>query len=330
MILEFTRRGLLAATAGFTLIRAASAQPAQELTIGLSSTSFGTAGARLAKELGLFAKQGLDARFVVMESGNAATTAIISGSLNVVLSGPGELVVAQARGQKVVNVANTFGGASASLVLDKGVASKFGVRPNAAIDDRLKALDGLVLASTTATSSSTVSYNGAAKAAGANVRFVYMAQPAMAAALERGAIQGYVAGAPFWAVPVVKGKGVLWISGPKGDLPPEHTPASAGNMQTMRGFAEANPELVQKLVSVFAELAKFIDEHPEEARAGLARVYPELDAETITLLFDSEKSGWKARPLTPSDIRKEIAFVKASGNPLPQIDQIDPASMLFP
>jgi ABC-type nitrate/sulfonate/bicarbonate transport system substrate-binding protein len=330
MSILFTRRDCLVAAASLAMSGAASAQGLQEVTIGLSSLSFGTAGARMAKNMGLFEKHGLDAKFVLLETANAATTALISGSLKVSLSGSGELVAAQARGIKVVAIANTFAGLSASIVLAKSVADRLGVKRDAPVAERLKALDGLLIGSTTATSTATVSYRNAARAVGVNLRFSYMAQPAMPAALESGAIQAYSAAAPFWALPVVKGVGVLWIAGPKGELPAEHNPASAGNMQTMRAYAEANPDLVRRLAAVFADLVKAIEERPAAVRAELAKLYPDLDAATLDLLFASEAIGWKAMPLTPADMVKEIEYVKSGGAQLPLIDQIDPKAMLFP
>jgi hypothetical protein len=118
-----TARALLALA---MLALAAPARAAEPVAfpIGLGSASFATAAARIAGELGLFLKHGLAARFIVMDSASAATTALIASSVSGAVSGPGELVVAQARGQKVVLVANTYAGLSGSLVLSKAVAER--------------------------------------------------------------------------------------------------------------------------------------------------------------------------------------------------------------
>jgi ABC-type nitrate/sulfonate/bicarbonate transport system substrate-binding protein len=308
----------------------ASAQPLRDTSIGLSSASFGTAGARVAKEMGLYEKHGLNPKFVIMDSGNASATALISRSVEFALSGSGELIAAQARGQKVVVIANTYGGSGGTLVLSKTVAEKLGVLSTAPVAERLKALDGLLIGSTSATAGYTTSIRRAAEDAGAKVRFTYMSQPAMAAALESGAIQSYIASAPFWAPPVVRGLGVVWISAPMGELPPEYTPASSGSLQTMREFAEANPELMKSLAAVFTDLNKEIEHHPAEVKAAIAKLYPDLDAPTLDLLFASESRAWSTKPLTANDMAHEIAFVKASGVQLPQIDSVDPTSLLFP
>jgi ABC-type nitrate/sulfonate/bicarbonate transport system substrate-binding protein len=308
----------------------AFAEQARDVSMGLASTSFATAPARIAKELGLYEKHGLEPRFTVMDNASAATTALISRSVNAALSGPGELVIAQARGQKVVVLANIYAGLSGSLVLSKSVADKLGTAPSAPIAERLKALDGLVIASPSATGAYTVALRGAAKSAGANIRFTYMALAAMPAALESGAVQGFIAGAPFWAFPIRKGSGILWISGPKAELPPENMPASSANLQVFSDFAAANPDWAKSLATVFTDLATAIDERPADVKAAVAKLYPDLDPGTVDLLFAAEAAAWKTKPATPADMARDIAFVKSIGTPIPQIDSIDPASMIYP
>ncbi len=101
-------------------------------------------------------------------------------------------------------------------------------------------------------------------------------------------------------------------------------------LQTLRPFAEANPDLIKSVVAVFADLAKAVEERPAEVKAAVARLYPDLDAATLDILFAAESLGWKGNKPTAKDIAREITFVKATGMQLPQIDSLDPASMLFP
>jgi ABC-type nitrate/sulfonate/bicarbonate transport system substrate-binding protein len=308
----------------------ATAQAPRDITIGLASASLAVAPARLAQEMGIYEKHGLKAKFVTLDSANMATTALISKSFEVVVSGPGELVAAQGRGQKVVLITNLYGGFGATLVLPKGVADKLTVPSTAPASDRLKALDGLLIATNSATSAYTVALKAATEATKTNVRFTYMSQPAMIVALDSGAIQGFFTGAPFWAFPVVKGAGVAYLSGPKGDLPSNFVSASSGGLHAMRDFAEANPALMKKLVAVFDDFKKTLDERPADVRAALAKLYPDLDPAAMDLLLSSELlTAWRTKPPTAQDMAREIAFVKLSGAQLPQIDTLDPASLIF-
>jgi len=329
MRIAWKRRDFLVGAAIFAVASQAESQTLRQVSIGLSSTSLGTAAPRIANELALFAKHGLDPKFIVLDSANAAIGALISGSLKVVLSGPTELIAAQARGQNVVAIATTYRGLGQCLVLAKAVADKLGVSPTAAVTERLKAINGLLLGAPSATSIATIALKGAANAAGASVRFTYMDQPTMVAALQSGAVQGYIASAPFWAFPVTKGTGVLWINGPAGEFPVQYAPANTGHLEMMRGFAEANRDLVQGIAAVLADFVEALDDHPAEVKAAVAKLYPDLDAGTLDLLFASESLGWKAKPPTAADFAHDIAFLKSSGVLLPRIDSLDPASMVF-
>jgi ABC-type nitrate/sulfonate/bicarbonate transport system substrate-binding protein len=325
------RQRVLAASIMASALVASTTAPAtslQEVTIGLASGSMAVAGPRIASELGLFEKHGLAAKFVVMDSSSAALTALISGSFKIINSGVPELIVAQSRGQKIVAIVNTYAGFATSLVLAKSVADKLAVSPTAPLKDRLKALDGVIVASTSATAVGTVAFKGAAQAAGANVRFAYMAQSAMPAAIDSGAVQGFTSSAPYWAIPVSKGMGVLWLSGPKGEFPAEFTPGLTAQLQMTREYAEANPALIKNLLAVFADLTGMIDERPADVKAAVAKLYPELDPATLELLFATESLGWKGKPLTVKEMEHEVAIVKSTGV-LPQVERVDAAAMVL-
>ena len=60
-----------------------------------------------------------------------------------------------------------------------------------------------------------------------------------------------------------------------------------------------------------------VRERPTEVKAAIAKIYPDLTRESLDLLFSSESLAWGATPLTPDDIRHEIAFVKSTGAQLP-------------
>lgn len=322
------RRTILAAVA--CLMAGGAQAQMRDLAIPISSTSFGTAAIRVAKELGLFEKQGINARFVTMDSSSAAMTALISGSSEVVLSGPGEMIAARARNQPIVAVVDCYRGFAAALVLRKDIAEKFASAAAGPPAAKLKALDGLTIASPSATSAYTVAFRGAADAQGAKIKFTYMAQPTMAAALAAKAIDGYIAGAPFWGEPVTRGTGALWLSGPRGDLPPQNMPYSSVSLQVMKAFADANLPLMKSLQAVLADLGATIDKNPGAVKAAVRKLYPELDEAAVDLYLTTEMQAWKTRPFTATDFRQEIDFVKSTGADLPNVDSIDPASLFVP
>jgi len=322
-------KGLLVCSAVLSAAGAASSQEMKRFQVGLTSTSFVSAPAQLAKEMGLFKKRGLDIEFVVMESGSAATTALISKSIDLIVGGPGELIAARSRGREIVIIANVYAGLSGTIVLSKEVATKLGVSPTAPVSERTRALGGLTIASPSATSAFTIAARNAAQSGGVTAEFAYMAQNIMPAALERKAIQGFIASAPFWGSTIANGLGVVWLSGPKGEFPTLSAPASTSSFQARRDFADANPELMKRFADVFAEFVQAVDERPADVKAALSVIYRDVSAETLDVLFKAESAAWKAKPLTAKDMAYEVEFMKKSGANLPDIDKVDPATMLF-
>lgn len=281
--------------------------------------------------LGYFEQHGIEANFIKMDSASAAATAMMSGSVAFAFSGVGSLVAAQAQGQDVVAVNATYRGLGGTLVLDADVAAGLGVAADAPIGERLAALEGLNLASPSPTSSYTLAFKGASNAEGANPNFTYMSIPTMPAALATGAVDGYVASAPYWLPPVLDGSGVLWIAGPKGEIPQEFRPYNTAVTITTRDYAEANPEIVADLVAAFNDFNTAISERPEDVKAVIREVFPDLAPETLDPLFEAEAAAWTTEPLTPEMIAHEVNYVLGSNDQIPEsVRDIDPATMIFP
>jgi ABC-type nitrate/sulfonate/bicarbonate transport system substrate-binding protein len=305
-----------------------SAQQMPKISIGVSSGSLPGGGARIAKQMGLFEKHGLDATVITMDNAGVATMGVIPGSLHFWTGAPTDVILSTIRGQDLVAITGVYRGFAGVLVLSKAVAEKSGISAAASVNERLKALDKLVIAAPSATSTFTFSLKAAAEAVGAKVSFTYMAQDAMFAALERGAVQGFVAGAPFYGQPVLSNSGVIWLNGPKGEFPAQYVPVNAVTLNAKRDFATANPDVVKRASAAIADLAKAAEERPADVKAAIAALYPTLTPQTLELLFDSESIGFKtAKPLTSDEIAREIAYMKSSGIDLPQIE---PGRVLLP
>ena len=298
------------------------------ITITASSSSLAYGGMKIALEAGLFQKNGLDPKVIVMESGNAAIAAVVGGSAAFSAAGAGEVLAARVRGQDIVIVNNIYHGLSGSLVLAKSVADKIGVSPTAPVQDRLRALNGLAIAAPSATSAYLTPYKSAATAVGSTPKFLYMTQPAMVAALQVGAIQGMSAGAPFSLTPVLTGSGVLWISGPKGELPPADQLTSSACLQTSRDYAKAHPDMIRAARAVFADVATLIEQKPDDAKAFLAKAYPSLEPKLVDAAFAESAANWSHPVMTVDDIRQEIK-VQVGAGALPGVEKLDPAAVLL-
>ena len=301
---------------------------ATPVTLALSSNAFPYGGLFIAEKAGLFARHGLQPKIVVMDSGNAAMTALIAGSAQFSGSGPGEVLAARSRGQNIVIVGNFYRGLSASVILSKAVADKLNLSPNAPVKERLRALDGLIVAAPSATSAYLHPVRAGAEEAGAKVKFVYMAQPAMVAALQAGAIQGMIAASPFASVPVSKGTGVAWIVGPKGEFPANVQPSSSACLQTSEQYASANPRIVARMRAVLADLAQYLKDKPDEAKRNLAQAYPQVDGAAIDQAFAQDAANWARPELTEADIQQEIRILEATGL-VAGVGNVKPSAVLW-
>jgi ABC-type nitrate/sulfonate/bicarbonate transport system substrate-binding protein len=322
-----TRRALIGSFAAAVVTRQASA--ATRVTLAISSNTLAYGGLRIAEGAGLFTKNELAPRIIVMDSGNAAISAVLGRSAEFSASGPGEVLAAKVRGRQLLIVLNLYRGLTGSLVLSKASVAKIGLAPDAPISQKLRALDGLSIAQPSATSAYLQPYKAASEAVGAKIKFVYMSQPAMVAALQAGAVDGIVAGAPFSLASISNGSGVLWISGPKDELPEPVRPTSSTCLQTTAEYAKSNPSVIAAMRQVAADLTDFIQNKPDEALAVLARAYPSLDVASAKAAFMENAKNWTAPKMTPEDIKREID-IQVTAGALPGVANIDPASVLLP
>jgi ABC-type nitrate/sulfonate/bicarbonate transport system substrate-binding protein len=328
MISISRRQAIVLASSGLTTVGRASAQTTP-VTIAASSSSLAYGGLHIAMQAGFFQKNGIDPNVIVMDSGNAAISAVVAGSAVFSGAGASEVLAARVRGVDVVIVANMYRGLSGSIVLGKSVAAKLKISPSAPIDQRLRALDGLSIATPSATSAYTIPYRSAALAAGAKINFVYMTQPAMVAALQAGAVQGISAGAPFSLTPVLNGDGVLWISGPRGELPAIDQLASSACLQTSVAYAKAHPDMIHRLRAAFEDLAKLIKNKPDEAKAMLGKAYPQLTPQLLDAAFTESAANWSQPHMTEEEIAQEIKVQVGAGT-LPGVEKLDAAAALLP
>jgi ABC-type nitrate/sulfonate/bicarbonate transport system substrate-binding protein len=306
----------------------ARAQQPREIVYGLPSKSLIASVPRIADEMGLFEKYGLKPKFTYIDSTAGTATALLSKSVDVATTGTTEVIAAAARDQHLVIVANHYNGLAGSLVLSKATINKLGISPAAPLAERLKALNNLSIASVSKISTFTIAYKGAASSAGAEPRFSYTAVSAMGVALDSGAVDGMIVTAPFWTVPVLKGTGVVWLSPAKGDLPAKNTPSSAAITASTKAFADANPDVVRRIASVFDDLAAAFAERPADVKAAIARLFPTFDGTTIDLILSLEGPAFRAKVLTREDVAHDIEFMKASGLEFGPIEKVDPGATL--
>ncbi len=334
MDLDITRRSFariaLAASAAAPMLGRAALAADDEVAIALSSNSLAYGGLAIAEKGQLFEKHGIKPRVIRMDSGNAATSALIGGSVQFCTSGMEEVLAARSRGQKIVVVANLCRGDTAVVVLSKDQAGKTGVSPDAPPAERLKALAGMSIATPSITSAFNAPLTAAVGQYGGKVSYISIAQPAMMAALKSGAINAFMASSPFWEPAILQGVGVVWLTTPKpGELPEEFVPISVAVLQTTEDYARANGPVIAKLRAVFQDAATLIKTQPDEAKRLLAQAYSQVDPKVLELAWQVNSASWTKPTLTEADIDHQMRITQASGL-IKNLDQVDKNSILWP
>ncbi|RVO69935.1 ABC transporter substrate-binding protein [Sinorhizobium medicae] len=304
---------------------------ARDVKIGFASGSLTGGSLRIANEMGLYQRYNLNPTFVMADGGNVAVAGMIGGSFDAVVANFGDVLTAQANGQKVSVVTSVYNGFGGTLVLSKEIADKLPVSADAPVKDRFKALEGLLIAVTTPASAYTLAFKAAAAGMEShNIQTTFVTAPNQPATMASGAIQGYVSSAPYWISDVISGKGVIWVSGPRGDIPFEYRPSNTLTLLMLAPYAEQNPDLVKGLRGVLSDFAVALKERPDEVKAAAAKIFPNLQKEALDLFFEYEADAWIAKPPTPEEIAHDIAFNKAGGLALDGLESIDPASLVLP
>ena len=320
--------GLVTCLANSDVTFAQAAAPT-EISIVFSSNSIAGSSMRLVDKLGLFEKNGVKPHFIFSDSGNAALAALVGGSTDFATVAMDDLIPLRAKGQQdVVIVANAYRGVAGVVVVRKDVAEKLSAKPTDPPEARIKALDGLLLAATSATSGMVGPLRLALGLVGANVRMTYMQLPAMFPAMKTGAIQAYIATSPFWEQAVEAGVAVRWLSGPQGEFPESTVTVSALSLVTTRAYAERNADVIRRVRAANDQFASIIRNRPADVLNALKQLYPDLSPQVVDLSFEQNSPSWSHPDLSEADLRKEIDMRKGSN--IPNLDKIDPNSLVLP
>jgi ABC-type nitrate/sulfonate/bicarbonate transport system substrate-binding protein len=206
---------------------------------------------------------------------------------------------ANARGQKLVAIANTQEKVQIEIVLSKAFADKAGFAAGAPLEKRLAALKGARVA-VDAVNSIVHGYviYGAKKAGldpARDLTVSPMAPPAMLAALKSGQVDGFSMSRPWSSMAVQQGLGVRAVSSPLGDFA-ELNPFNYNVIITRPGFCESKPEVCRKLGAGFRKAVAFMHANPEEAIAILQKRFPKTDPEVLKDAYSGALAG---TPRTP-------------------------------
>lgn len=304
---------LLWALAVCMFLGAAGAQTAmaqQTVRYGTAGTSLSHAPplvAGVAPEV--FASHGIRLELTDFR-GNSSNciTAVISGAIDVCQVGTTSGTDAIAEGANLKAIAITTRQTSEIILSAKTVAA-LGVRPDAPIDDRLRALKGLRIVTTAPGTASYVIFGVMLKRVGlspADIKFRTLGEPiAMMESIRHDQIDGAVFGAGALSGVLMDKAGVRWISVPRGDVP-ELRGVPFVTAYAKAVWVDANAALVSRLHGALSDAITALKKEPARYSKLLkARYAPDLEQalwddsyqQSMLSLLDGAKApgdGWAA------------------------------------
>jgi ABC-type nitrate/sulfonate/bicarbonate transport system substrate-binding protein len=269
------------------------------VTLIIPSLSANQALGFIALKAGIFKKNGLNVKTVNAGTGALAVEALTGGSGQFVVTGSADLFSAAKSGQHLYILAKASSGLSTQIVLTSAGVKKTGLTASAPLAQRIKALNGLTIASPSAASSWTAQAAKAAATQGATIKFTYVQENSMAAAMQAGKIDGLVA-APPWSTEALYAKtGTLWLSGPAGTFPGGYAVSSYGDplVATTKAYGDAHPQVAEDFTKSIEQAAALLKSEPTQAAAYVKQVaYPTMsEAE-----FNQVWAATRPLLLTPS------------------------------
>ncbi|MBB6553857.1 ABC transporter substrate-binding protein [Nonomuraea rubra] len=275
---------LLAAVAGC----GGAAEPAQEakrITIASAPNVFLSA-LYVAKDDGLFAKEGLTVEIVEVESGNDSIAALASGQAQYADVGFEDLAeLSRAGDDSVVMAHDILNRVTLTLVMRKEVAERKNVTAASPLRDRLGALRGLKIGITSPGSPTDTYMRYYLGSVGLDPERDVELVPlgggsALLAALEKGQIDAYHLSPPTPYVAAEKGFGVVLIDGPKGEVP-ELDRFDYTAWATSRQWAGENAGTAAAFSRVLAQATVKVKQQPDAVAAQIMDDLGSSDQATV-------------------------------------------------
>jgi ABC-type nitrate/sulfonate/bicarbonate transport system substrate-binding protein len=169
----------------------------------------------------------------------------------------------------------------------------------------------------------------AAESVGAKVNPVYMKQENMPAGMSAGAIDAFQASPPVSELGVSTAGGVMWIEGPTGEFPPEHTPVSSSTLMTTGEYIESDPETVKKVARAISKTAQFVVDNPEKAEQHVRERFKDVDAKIFDAAWEANKGSFTQPRVTAEQFKHDISVLPKE-LATDAVMKLDPRDLIVP
>lgn len=298
----------------------ALAQPRQKVTFALGGDGFHMSLIHLAMKGGFMAQEGLEGEIIDVGTNARQAAAVMGGSVDFAPMGLIQVIKAHLQGGNMITVAMLFDTLDISVVLSTEAIAKAGITPGMSIDERVRRMQGMKIAITSAGSTTDTVVRSLLKKRGLDPDKVVTIQPigsgaTMLAALEKKQTDGFAASAPHVQSAELKGVGRIIVDPFSGEAP-EMVGVPYLVLNTSKDTLKNRPQLVRSTVRAMTRAMRFAAEQPAEARAILRKHFPDLDEATFNAIWTRYSKGIPKSPVvSPEKIDKTIEWLNITTSP---------------
>jgi NitT/TauT family transport system substrate-binding protein len=242
----------------------------------------------VAMDKGFFAKHGVTLTFKEIDSGTLGPATVMSGAAQISDFDPGSLAALEAHGQAPLMIYNLVDRVTLDLIVRNDALAKAGVKLDAPVFERAKALKSLTIGITRpGAPTDTYPRYFIAKAGLDPTRDANLVQigsiPALEAAFRSGRIDGFFLSPPLPQKLEQEGIGKILIHNTAGEVP-ALTDTSYDGLFTTTAYAAANGPALAAYCAGIQDAVRWLDAHPDEAVDFLAaKWFSDTDKATLKL-----------------------------------------------
>ncbi|MGW1022328.1 ABC transporter substrate-binding protein [Streptomyces sp. NPDC002577] len=285
------------------------------LSVGVSGNIFDLS-IRVAEENGYFDKQNIKIKYVTLTA-STATSALQSGSVQVLNSSPTSFVAALAKGLPELSIATNGGGNPLGIVVSTAFAKKHQLTADTPADQVAKALaDSTAGASSANTKAEAGIFLKAHGVDPAKPKWVSLPSPAAdKAALVKGEVDWFITSEPIPLQVQHEGDGIVVADPVK---VPQWSFEDAGYGQAVvvkKSFAKANAKTMKGFATAVQQATAYLSTHKSDDKAVLDAARKTLPGLPDSVLSASvAQVDWpKSAKQDEAGWKKTVAFVKDIG-----------------
>lgn len=237
-----------------------------------------------ARAAGYYEKEGLEVEQVATNGGGPDTAALVSGNVQFnAASGVYQMGAIRAH-RDVQIVYNYYSRNSLQVMMSKDTLKKLNLNQKSPFVTKAKALKGLKLGITRPGALTDKIWHRLLRVAGLTENDVTITaiggEAAEVSALERGLVDGVILSPP-WDLIAAQHNGELFFDYAGGE-DPQTQPLSFQSLLTTKAYAEANPEIVKKMVRATRHANEdIVNKSAEDIAAVIQPVYKDIDRKLL-------------------------------------------------